>query len=210
MYAVYRYDDGKPYITPVHVVGKATEADLALVTLCYELPAVEIADSIPAEGTPVYCYGFGGTDPDNTTKPAAKSGRIASNFMRYGNSWLTFHDVTRHTIPIIQGDSGSGLFNSNGELVGVTHGVEDETGIAQAVRIDTVQSFTLTTVQRHQRFPRLHARLSKKPAAPAAPKVPAAPAAPVTPPAAPSFQAGGCPGGKCPAPQSRRGFIFRR
>ena len=195
---------GKPWSYKATVVAATGDGgiypDLALIETPYELPAVEIAESLPSPGEVVTAWGYGPSHAANTWQPFLRVGRVASG-ANYVDPWIA------SSLPIIPGDSGCGAFNSAGQLVGC---LSLGGGAALGANATSVTSFTRVSVK-HQRFPRLHARLHRaKPAAPAAPKVPAAPAAPVTPPAAPSFQAGGCPGGKCPAPQSRRGFIFRR
>lgn len=155
--------DGKTYITPAECIAKSDNKnpDLALLIVKGNLPAVEIAAEIPAVGTPVFLYGFGGTQPDNLTAPTRKDGKVTVNWLPGG--WMLSDPTTRHTSHLIQGDSGSGLFDSAGKLIGVNHGVEKETGVAQAVRVDVVHSFTVATLKtKRVLFPKLHDLLAAR------------------------------------------------
>lgn len=96
-------------------VGAAENADLALLRIDVELPAVEVAGASPPVGTPVRQWGCTDAGPmrfaDGVTE-ADDAGRL---------DWekRTFLRTTLRSAP---GDSGAGLFDKANRLVGVTYG----------------------------------------------------------------------------------------
>lgn len=214
--------DRKPWVSPATYLGGSAVVDigphlidvrgpdLALLLLdCAALPAVEIADTLPATGDPVSLYGFGGA---SSVAPLHKAGRVLSD----DRSYTTAGDpIARTSITTVNGDSGAGILNDRGQLVAVHWG-------SGAVRLGTVHAFTVQVLQRKGVFARLKDRLaarriSKAVAAalasqPAPPPVKAPPVqAPAPAPIPLAFpSASSCPGGVCPAPSSRGGFFRRR
>ncbi len=211
--------DRKPWVSPATYLGGSAVVDigphlievrgpdLALLLLdCAALPAVEIADTLPAPGDPVSLYGFGGA---SSVAPIHKAGRVLSD----DRSYTTAGDpIARTSIATVNGDSGAGILDASGKLVAVHWG-------HGAVRLDTVHAFTVRVLERKGIFQRLKDRLTARRIAKA---VAAALAAQPTPPSvkAPPVQApapipasfpsaSSCPGGVCPAP-SRGGFFRRR
>ncbi|MDB5312640.1 MAG: hypothetical protein JWO38_6842 [Gemmataceae bacterium] len=188
----------------IHVNGP----DLCLLSVNFELPAVEIATDLPAPGTPVRQYGFGGRMPGH--KPTEKVGVVIAP--RISSPCLNT------TIPSQSGDSGSGIFNADGQMVGVCWGAGE---CQYAVRLDAVHAFTVSVLDgRKGWFPRLKERLAARrlareaarstpppaipPAAPGCPDGACRPQAPGITPSNPF--GGGCPGGNCPAPSGRGRF----
>lgn len=207
--------DRKPWVSPATYLGGSAVVDigphlidvrgpdLALLLLdCAALPAVEIADILPATGDPVSLYGFGGA---SSLAPQHKAGRILSD----DRSYTTAGDpIARTSIATVNGDSGAGVLNEAGQLVAVHWG-------GGAVRLDTVHAFTVRVLERKGLFQRLKDRLAARKIAKAVAAVLAAQPAPpplkspVQAPAPVSLPAvSSCPGGVCPAPSSRR--FFRR
>jgi S1-C subfamily serine protease len=155
----------------IHVEGP----DLALVVIDADLPAVKIADARPAPGARLRQFGYGGRRPGD--EPSFKEGKVTAN--RYANDYLTGTLVSQ------SGDSGSGLFNDQGELVGVTWGgtLADPTAHVMAVPLPVVKVYVAASTERKGLFPRLRERLkarfgkndakpeAKQPAEPPAAKV---------------------------------------
>lgn len=172
--------------------------DLAVVEVDAELGAVQIASTAPAPGESVFQWGYGGTQG---AAPWAKAGVVLPN---------PFADPTlTSTINCVPGDSGSGVFDKDGKLVGVSHG----TGAGfshHAVPLAEVRAFVRRPLLA-KLFPRLADRLEARAAAQyprVEYKLPAAPpvaATPFSPPVAGSA----CPGGVCP-PQGGVRYYYRR
>lgn len=167
--------------------------DLALLQVDYTLPAAELADAIPAAGTPVQLWGFGGSLYGTT--PVHRTGYVDKDpgFVE---------PATKTTIATINGDSGSGVFNRAGQLVAVHWG-------GASVRLDSIHSFTVSTVERKGIFARLKGKLAARKIAKALPSTwflnPEPPAAsplagkPITAGATMiPFGTSSCPNGKCP------------
>lgn len=155
--------------------------DLAVVEVNAELGAVTVASHAPAIGDAVFEWGFGIVQPDGT--PARRSGTVVSN--PFSTPTLT------STINCVSGDSGSGVFNTNGELVGVSHGAG--AGYAHhAVPLSEVRRF-LGRPLLSKLFPRLSDRLAARAdvrdAAAAAAAAAAAQPTPVAGPTAPAPKA---------------------
>jgi hypothetical protein len=88
--------------------------DLACLEVRAELPACEVATEPPKRGAPVYQWGH-----ERASREAVpKEGRaVGINGRRVGGG-----DVWETTIPSVEGDSGCGVFNAAGRLVGVCWG----------------------------------------------------------------------------------------
>jgi hypothetical protein len=230
--------DRKPYISPATYIGGSSVShvgpgeirvngpDLAILMLDIgaDLSAVDLADSIPAVGTPVQLYGFGGAGVHGT-QPLHKTGRVLPD-----PGWV--EPATKTSIATVNGDSGSGIFNEAGQLVAVHWG-------GGAVRLDTVHTFTVKTLERRGIFQRFKDRLTARriskavseavavasakaaavvvPVPPAVKKEPAAspkssvPSAAANPFTIPSHAAGSsCPGGVCQPTVTYSRGVFRR
>lgn len=208
--------DGKPWTQPATYLGGSAVStvsadtisvhgpDLALISIAADLPAVEVAESIPAEGEAVSLFGFGGTG--STVYPKHKSGRV----LREDGGRTTAGDpITRTSIATVNGDSGSGIFNDRGQLVAVHWGRGlRATDPTSAERLDTVHAFTVQVLHRKGLFARFKDRLAAKRIARAMNNtLSAIPVPSFLKPAAPAavpFSTSPCPGGSCPAPSVRR------
>lgn len=153
--------------------------DLALVVVYAELPAVEIG-SEPETGARVRLFGFGGRLGDHGF--VAKLGQVIAG-PAFTKPTLTY------TASTTSGDSGAGVFNEAGELIGVHTG---RSGVqAYAVPVGTVKTFVLARL--NGLFPRLGFRLAAVRGglfsiAPAAAKPPAKPQAPAPKATAPKAE----------------------
>jgi S1-C subfamily serine protease len=148
-----RYEEGSTvsYVTPTQI--RVDGPDLCVLSIAADLDYVQVAESLPAEGAAVWQCGFGGG-----VGPTLRRGYATAN--RCAEPTLT------STIPTIQGDSGSGVFDSAGSLVGVTWGAAE--GTSYAVHVTTVHRFLLRDRLRAA-FPRLAARVGAR-HAPQAPR----------------------------------------
>lgn len=202
--------DRRPWIQPATYLGGSSVShlsgslihvngpDLALLEVKADLQPVELASEIPATGEAVQLFGFGGAGVYGTV-PIRKSGHILPE-----PGWI--EPATKTSIQTINGDSGSGILNDRGQLVAVHWG-------GGAVRLDSVHSFTVSTLQRKGVFSRLKDRLAARKiakavagvfaAAPTPPPVKAPVKAPAPAPATIPFAASPCPGGVC-QPQTGR------
>lgn len=183
--------------------------DLAVLAVNAELPAVTIASDAPVIGARVRLWGYGGRLPSQGF--VAKAGNVVP-----GPNYVEPQMLS--TLATINGDSGSGVFNDAGELVGVHHGND---GRAHAVPLDTVRRFVRE--RSGPWFPRLRERMvaraimgaltAPRPSAPKAePALAPKPAA--KPPefvVAPAYSApSACSGGVCPTYTQPRGRLLRR
>jgi hypothetical protein len=114
--------------------------DLALLTVEAELPAAELAAAAPGKGERLRQWGYAGRGA--AEGPREKSGRVTDPAGMWG--------------PLDQrpGDSGAGLFDDSGRLVGVSHGRpagEREVGVV-AVPLGAVRKFLR---QHAEPFPQL-------------------------------------------------------
>lgn len=196
--------------------------DLAFLEVEGELGHVELADDIARPGDQVWQFGYGGV-PLNYNGPTIKSGIV--------NKTTFVEPTLACDLQSISGDSGSGLFNTRGELVGVTWGGNSNPTVHEcvAVELTTVRAFSKRPVL-SKLFPRLAARAEvkreAKAAAEARAKLPpplakppvverkgpidpklAAPGKDAKPPAkGPAKATPDCPDGKCPTvPQAPYG-----
>jgi S1-C subfamily serine protease len=114
--------------------------DLALLTVEAALPAAELAESAPVRGARLRQWGYAGRGA--AEGPREKAGRVTDPSGMWG------------TLDQRPGDSGGGLFDDSGRLVGVSHGRpagEREAGVV-AVPLGAVREF----LRRHAGpFPRL-------------------------------------------------------
>lgn len=118
--------------------------DLALLTVEAEFPAAELAETAPGKGAALRQWGFAGRGASEG--PRVKSGRVTDPAGLWG------------TLDQRPGDSGAGLFDDAGRLVGVSHGrpaAEGEVGVV-AVPLGAVRKFLR---ERAEPFPRLVKRL---------------------------------------------------
>ncbi len=170
--------------------------DLCLLEVDADLDYVGFADSDAKPGAEVFQHGYGGSQDG---KPILRSGQVLrEHFVGQLNS----------DVGSVQGDSGSGVFDKYGLLVGVCHGGTETVSIAE--RVTTVTTFTTKSERVFRLFPRLRARLDARKATNAAMQPPEPPMA-VTPalPKAPAPKAPQeCPTGKCPLPSYGPGTSF--
>ncbi len=154
----------------IHVAGP----DLAIITVAAELPVAPIATDAPRLGARIRQWGFGGRFAESG--PSFKVGSVTES--PYAKPFLT------GTLVAQPGDSGSGLFDDAGALVGVTSGTSDDPNAkVRAVPLSEVNGF----LRRHlgRLFPRLQARIGGSGMVPDAPPVPKVPPAPAPAPPAP-------------------------
>lgn len=111
----------------IHVEGP----DLCIVSVDTELDYVKIASSDVAQGGALFLNGFGPRLLEE--KPTLRSGQRNTNNL--ATPTLT------STLQTVNGDSGSGVFNQKGQLVGVHWG--GASGVAYAESLDTIQDFIL-------------------------------------------------------------------
>lgn len=123
------------------------QPDLALLTINYEIDTAPIAEDDVHLGQEVYQRGFahGGMRPDL---------RVGTCYSRYGDTFLT-------NLAVEHGDSGAGIFNASGELVGVTYAREFWATTSYAVDSKAVKRFLLREKLRAL-FPRLAALMDAK------------------------------------------------
>lgn len=125
----------------IHVDGP----DLAVLEVDADLGGVTLADDVPAVGETVFQMGYGGSTDG---KPVMRSGVVIKE---------KFSGRLNSTIPSVQGDSGCGVFNKDGQLVGVTFGGTGTVSLAETVT--TVRTYVLQSDKKFVLFPRLRARL---------------------------------------------------
>ncbi len=123
--------------------------DLCILEIDADIGGVKIADADPAVGSDVWQYGYGGTQPGD--RPTTKSGVVVAN--DYNQPTLT------STLSSVSGDSGSGVFNAAGELVGVTWGGGD--GTHHGVPVREVKKFLGGSLLR-KLFPGLMGRVDER------------------------------------------------
>jgi hypothetical protein len=212
------------YSTRLVAVSDRPDVDLALLEVDHELPAAAIGGE-PTGGERVTVYGYGPDQRRMTRREGTVVGQVG---------WSFVTPTLALSFPCVHGDSGAGVFNARGELVGVVHSTWDGRPGSSAVPVRVTASWTTeVTVTREALFPRFRAAVGKlagalapKPMPPAkaeaapAPKPKEAPEAPAVPapkavPAAPAPAAlyPSCAGGRCPpaAQYQRRGLgLLRR
>lgn len=130
--------------------------DLAYLVVDADLGAVPIAEADPRPGEAVGQWGYGGNYGVpllNGPQPIRKPGAV----QRYdGNDLVS-------TIACSSGDSGSGVFNSRGELVAVTHGHDQAHGVMHlATRVTVVRSHATARPVLSRLFPRFTERMALK------------------------------------------------
>lgn len=201
---------------PARPLGRSGEGDAVVLEIDAELPAAVLGDDSPA-GTPVTHHG-------NTTGP--QRGRVVGYQWVAAPGWRGTQMYTDYRSA--SGDSGAGVFNDRGELVGVHWGGPSPDvagdGKRRVVPVGVVRRLLAAACPR---CPNLAARLGVKAEAPKADtrtwqvngqgnytsdeirrmgfRVPGDPAPPATCPGgvcrpqAPAFTAPGiCPNGRCP------------
>ena len=113
-------------------------ADLALVRVPIELPAVELAESEPEDGTTLRQWGFSGRGPMKPKSgPSLGTIQIKDEGGRKLTSLLT-------GIGVEPADSGAGVFDPDGKLTAVTYAVGGEKGGTQrehCVRLADIKRF---------------------------------------------------------------------
>lgn len=148
---VARYVEGSEVLTlgpgSIHVKGP----DLALLEIDAEIGHVELAADVPPVGAQVWQFGYGGRQLNQGA--VIKSGTVRAN---------QFVEPTLFTdLSSISGDSGSGVFNTAGELCGVTWGGDPVKGDHCAVELGTVKGF-LDRPLLAKLFPRFAAKASAR------------------------------------------------
>ncbi len=127
--------------------------DLCLLQIDYEIGHVALAEEPVPVGGQVWQFGYGGVQVNQG--PTVKSGIVVKS--RYSETVLT------STLNTVSGDSGSGVFNTRGELCGVTWGSDGQSQ-QMAVEVTTVRTFLARTPLKTL-FPRLAARIAARKAA---------------------------------------------
>jgi S1-C subfamily serine protease len=113
-------------------VGASGDADLALLKVDVELPAADLAPSPPAVGSRVSQWGCTAAGPMRFAEGVTE----ADDPGRRDWERRTF---LQSTIRSSNGDSGCGLFDARGRLVGVTYGgpLEGHGGPSYAMHVGT-------------------------------------------------------------------------
>lgn len=189
-------ETGRTY--PARFVAWSDDGDAAIVEFDAAVTPAAIGTD-PAPGTRTTHYG-------NTTGPQTGTVKGYESTGTTGDGWAGRY--LRGTHHGDSGDSGAGLFNDRGELVGVVWG--GHSGNAGCAPVSVVRGLLRRCAGRA--FPRLAARLAGDESA--APEyVEAAPAAPQLVPAGSTKAAGDCPAGSCPAgvcqPQTAAAVSYR-
>jgi S1-C subfamily serine protease len=134
---LFVWKDGKSY--RAEWVAADSEADLALIRIRAKLPAAKLAGAVPKVGEECQQWGFPGAG-----RMRAKSGQARER----GSVKDTSYKETDKYDPLIvgyqaeHGESGSGVFNEAGELVGVCYRLfVDHPGYAGCVRLADVRRF---------------------------------------------------------------------
>lgn len=126
-HATYVYGSSVDHPGPGMI--KVNGPDLCIIRIDVELDTVIVATASPSVGDKVFQRGFGGGVHTADTRTGEVSrGRFLSD------------DMITTAVPI-PGDSGSGIFNEAGELIGVCWGTGGDYGIA--VDLKLVHSFVL-------------------------------------------------------------------
>lgn len=141
----------KKYAAKLLATQPGQRPDLALVEIDAELPVAKVAAELPAAGAAVRTFGFDYTGQGAMTP---KSGRAV------GVEDWSGSPVFVTTVPIVSGDSGSGCFNADGELVAVMHDRGVGTDRSYGATVTVVASWTVERVE-EARFPRLRSALAR-------------------------------------------------
>ena len=146
-----------PYQTRGEVIGRSGDAgiypDLALVLLDQTLSSVELADEVPDISTKVMSFGYG---PKTATyDPVHRRGVVISD--RFADPWLTSNLLQ------VEGDSGGGVFNTKGEVVGWNSRSGGNYTHALGANVATIRVFASTTIaqKRPHLFQKLRSKLAK-------------------------------------------------
>ena len=184
------------------VLGRDDAADLAVLLVATELPAVKVAEADPREGDDVLMVGV---------TSLWSEGRIVGREQYNGSECYLFGCDTGADDYSDSGDSGAGVF-VRGELVAVHCGkvtLSERTPYAAGTR--PVRALLARVFKRRGSKTEPVAIAVPPAVAKSAPAQSTCPGgscpAPSAGIASPSF--GGCANGQCPAPTGRRGF-FRR
>jgi hypothetical protein len=121
-------------------------SDLCLLEIEADLGAVIMASEPPAVGTPVGHFGFGGRN--FASGPAYRGGQVVPNDVA--------HPYVRFSGTSVQGDSGAGIFNLNGEMVGVVWGEH------YGVSLPEVELFCASSEGTSRAFPRFFSRMRER------------------------------------------------
>lgn len=174
------------YTAPVRQIGPSLIAidgpDVALLMVGHVLPAAKLAGDLPAVGDRVEQFGYGGMSGPVSYTAKHKVGSVL------GSAWDNGPELVT-SIHSESGDSGSGVWNARGELVGLTAG-NDSHGRHRGPALPLVTA----VIGRHAAgFPSLCRQAESCKAEKAACKPgKATPANPFTLPGSP------CPSGRCP------------
>jgi len=181
-FVVEHNTSGKRY--PARIGHRSPEGDAVVLEVDTVLPAAVLGADEPA-GTPVTHYG-------NTTGP--KRGRVVGYGSVSVGNWSGEQLYTDYESD--SGDSGAGVFNDRGELVGVHWGGSSGDGRRRVVPVGVVRRLLAWTTARTA--PRLAARLAdRNPAGAVAAAVGVAAAPKAAGPCPCPLAGGDCPGGKC-------------
>jgi hypothetical protein len=141
--------NGHPFVLiggkshPAEWIAADDVADLALVRVPVELPAVELAASEPEKGTTLRQWGYSGRGP---MKP--KTGPHLGTIKIKAEDGTTLQSLLTG-IGVEPADSGAGVFDPDGKLTAVTYAVGGEKGGTQrehCVRLLDIKRF----LSRHQ------------------------------------------------------------
>jgi S1-C subfamily serine protease len=153
---------GRAY--PAELKGYDSAVDVAVLKVPAVLPVAPIAQRDPAKGDPVRMFGYGGPPQEGKAL-----GFVNGNVQGKGVSlYVTFRPVG--------GDSGAGVFNAQGEVVGVNWGVSNTLAAGAAVSAADCEG-VLDNVIADRARPKPAAQVPPKPEPPPAVfRRPAAPA----------------------------------
>ena len=131
----------------ITLVGRDPSTDLAILSFnsSIDLPVITIADSNSSRiGSTVFAIGH--PSAINSMFPTVTEGIISAVNRRYSGNGIQNSYFIQHTAPINSGNSGGGLFNSYGHLIGINTlkpGSTSIEGIALAVSSSVIQRVIL-------------------------------------------------------------------
>jgi S1-C subfamily serine protease len=147
------------YSYPANWVASDRDADLAVLLIGYELPAVALADELPAKGAELRQWGHPGGGP---AKPK-KGVLLGLDAPTDPRSAIT---ASYEGVP---GESGCGVFNAEGKLVAVLNSFDGRTHRASCIPIGRVKTFVADYMGKSFRVsPESQTMPASKPAGPVA------------------------------------------
>jgi S1-C subfamily serine protease len=159
--------DGKDYAA--EWVGADPADDLALLSVAADLPAAELADAPPAAGTELRQWGYPKGGPQTPRKGSAVGSRKVIDNQTEAEIEVWETDFCPEV-----GESGSGLFDPAGKLVGVTFACTQE-GRCHAVPVGRVRVFLAAMAGKAPAAPSAAAAVVIDPSAPKPPGPPPGP-----------------------------------